>query len=280
MEKIFLTELYTNTINSIIALVIIIIAYLIVNRLVLRKVESSRQKQAYKARSFYITLAVFLFILAKIWVEGFSHFFAILGLISAALVVANKETIMNFIGCFVITWRGLFTENDLIHIQQYKGHVKTMGLLYFTLNEVSEGNYNRPSGRVIKVPNGLITNNILVNLSQNSHLLEQSISLIISTESNLEHAILIIKESVDQIIADFYKSKKEYTLEYLTKKNKILAKAIELESTIDIQPRFDKPAGVELKIQFYSFSKDAHQLRQKIWHQLLSNQELNLAYSS
>jgi small-conductance mechanosensitive channel len=206
-----------------------------------------------------------MFFMERIWVEGFTHLVALLGLVSAALVVTNKETIMNFVGCLVITWRDLFIENDLIQIQNYKGYVKSIGVLYFSLAEVSDGVHGDITGRIIRVPNGLVSNNALINFSQTSHLLEQKFSVIITQDSDVESSIQFVEHLVNEVIARVYSGKKEYSREYLGRRNKNLLAKMNLHAKVSITLKVDKPSGVELTARYHCFSQDAESIQQAIW---------------
>jgi small-conductance mechanosensitive channel len=276
-------EIYTNLVNTLLAFLVLVITYVVVNFIIVQKLEGGRHKRNFRIRSFYVVCVIFLFLIARIWVEGLTHLLAGLIFVSAALVVANKETIMNFVGCLIITWRELFAENDLIQIQQYKGYVKSMGVLYFSLSEVSEGINGDITGRIIRVPNGLAANNAIINFSQTSHLLEQKFTITITQDSEIESAITFMNKLVNATILEIYKEKKEFTVEYLSRWNKDLAHRMNLEAKVSIQPKLDKPSGVEVITRYYCFSQDAEKIQQKIWLSLLNSvkeqEEFKLSYN-
>jgi small-conductance mechanosensitive channel len=87
-------------------------------------------------------MSVYLLLLARIWVQGFGQLIAVLGLVSAALVVINKDNIINLVGFLIIMWRGLFSENDLIQVQSFRGVVQNVGVLYFAGGH----GFSEPSG--------------------------------------------------------------------------------------------------------------------------------------
>ena len=113
MKDELLNNIYSNLVITAIVSIAICFAYVLFYFLLVRKIKNNRQKQKFRIRSFYVACVVFLFFMERIWVEGFTHLLAVLGLVSAGLVVTNKETIMNFVGWLVITWRGLFSEDEL-----------------------------------------------------------------------------------------------------------------------------------------------------------------------
>lgn len=79
-----------------------------------------------------------------------------LGLVAAGLVVTNKESIMNFAGFLIINWRGIFTEDDFIQIQNHIGCVESIQPFYFKLYETTSTNQKQATGRAIKIPNSLV----------------------------------------------------------------------------------------------------------------------------
>lgn len=271
MQNVLFREIYGNLVSTLIASLAVLLCYLFINYFFIRKIEGIRQKRHIRIRSFYVVAIIYLFLMARIWVEGFTHLLAVLGLVSAALVVTNKETIMNFVGWLIITWRELFSEDDLIQIQLYKGYVKSIGILYFSLYEVTDGANGNITGRVVRVPNGLIANNALINFSQTSHLLEQKLTLLITQNSDLEFAIEHVAQSIDAILNDFYKNKKEYNLEYIARKNKRVTNRLSLKADVIIAQRADKPAAMELIARYYAFSSDAESILRKVWLTLLSS---------
>ena len=123
MQRILSHEILVNLLSTVVAALVIAVVYLLALMLLTSKTEDFKEKKRRRVRLLYVMAIFFIFMLAQIWVEGFTQLLAILGLVSAALVITNKELIMNFSGWLIIFWRGLFTEDDLIEIQQYKGYV-------------------------------------------------------------------------------------------------------------------------------------------------------------
>ncbi|MCX7120848.1 MAG: mechanosensitive ion channel [Gammaproteobacteria bacterium] len=259
----FLHDIYGNLFDTIISLVVIALVYFLFYFFAIRKISNARQKQKSRIRAFYVACVVFVFVMAHVWVNGFTHLVAILGLVSAGLVVTNKETIMNFVGWLVITWRGLFSEEDLIQIQQYKGYVKRIGVLYFTLYEVSDTSGNI-TGRVIRVPNGLTSNNALVNYSQTSHVLEQRFTISVSPNNDFDYLKQTLKTVVDDLLAEFYKSQSEFTADYLSKSSKQLLSRIKLGVNVSLSSKTDNLSSLELLTRYFCFSQDADKIRERV----------------
>jgi small-conductance mechanosensitive channel len=268
-------SLYPNLIKTLITFVILILITVAINASYLPKVDSRRQKKKFRIRSFYISFIFFILFMAKIWVDGFAQLFTFLALIAAALVITNKETIMNFVGWLIIMWRGLFSEEDLIQIQHYKGYVKSIGVLYFEITEV-DAKYNTVfTGKIIKIPNGLLTSHPLTNYSQTSHLLEQHIQIIITPTSHIEKSEALFKNIIDTALINFYSNKKEYSLEYIKKRNKHLIHNINLNTVLTLKPHQIQPVGIEITARYYCFASDHEKIEQIIWHELFKNLQQN-----
>lgn len=259
-----LNNFYANLMNTMISLVVIAIIYLMVNFFYIRRIVHLRNRQKVRIRAFYVASIIFLFLMARVWVDGFMHLLAVLGLVSAGLVVTNKETIMNFVGWLVITWRGVFAEDDLIQIQQYKGYVKTLGVLYFTLQEVSEGTESRLSGRVIRVPNGLTANNPIINYSQTAHLSEQRITLAVSRECDLEKAMARLRELVEAVLNDVYQGKQTFSTAFLYRFDKALKGRFQLSPDVLIDGVGQKTKSVNLIIKYYCYLRDSQSIQNRI----------------
>lgn len=268
MKNELLKNIYSNLVSTAIVIIAIFFVYGLFYLLVIRKIKDERQKQKFRIRSFYVACVIFLFFMERVWVEGFTHLLAVLGLVSAGLVVTNKETIMNFVGWLVITWRGLFSEDDLIQIQQYKGYVKRIGVLYVMLYEVLDSTGNI-SGRVIRIPNGLVSNNPIINFSQTTHLFEQSFTLSFSSDNDFMALKEQIKTVVDNIIAEVYKGRQEFSVDYLGKRSKQLPSRIRLGARVTLQSKSENLSTMQLITRYYCFSRDAEKIQESILLALL-----------
>ncbi len=281
LQHVFINEIYRNIVRTTIVFVALSLIYFICRLLFVKKINSQSHRNRVKSRLFYGACFIFLFLMARIWVEGFTHLLAVLGLVSAGLVVTNKESIMNLVGWLVINWRDLFSEDDLIEILHYKGYVKSFGILYFSIYEVSDESQQHITGRVIRIPNGLVANNALINFSQTSNLLEQKLKIIISLESDVEQSIQTLTSVVDDVLAAFYHEKRQFSMDYLRRKHKGLAARITLSTSVNLQLTYDKSAGIELTASYYCFSGDSNQIQQKIWQKILQaskEERLKLLY--
>ena len=162
-----ISEFYHNIIGTLLSGIIILLLYGLIYLFYVKKIPATKEKKKINARLLYISIIIFIFVSAKTWFEGFTQLLALLSLISAGFVIANKELVMNLIGWLIINWRSIFTEGDYIEINHCKGYVNDLKLLYFEILEASSDSVTRGSGRIIKIPNGFVTIYPLINYSIN-----------------------------------------------------------------------------------------------------------------
>ncbi len=268
MQRILSSDLLVNLLSTAVAALIVTVIYFLALILLNKKNEDVKEKKRRRVRLLYVMAIFFIFILAQIWVEGFTQLLAILGLVSAALVITNKEIIMNFSGWLIIIWRGLFTEDDLIEIQQFKGYVRSIRVLYFSLLEVDRESHNVITGRMVRIPNGLVINNPIINFSP-GHLIEQHFVVVFSRTSDIEQAKEQVKAAIEDSLKTFYKNRKEYTKGFLQQRSKKIAAMIDLEPVIMMRPKYETPGGMEVSGRYYCYASDHEVIEQDIWRRLL-----------
>ena len=95
MRTLLLNEIYGNLVKSGLIQAILFIITAGINLFAFQKIANKKQLKQFRARTLYIACFILLFFMARIWVEGFTHLLAILGIVSAALVITNKESIIS-----------------------------------------------------------------------------------------------------------------------------------------------------------------------------------------
>lgn len=284
LSKLFMNELYTNIANTLLSIIILSIIYIISYAIFSRKSEAAKNKKRFKIRLFYGISSVFLFIVAKIWVEGFTHLIAALSLVSAALVLSNKELVMNLVGWLIINWRGVFTEGDYIEIQEYSGYVHELGVLNFKLFEASPTSSSRTSGRSIKIPNGLVINHPVINYSRQTNFIEYQQRWLLTYESDLDEAKALFVGIAKSILKQVYKNNKGYSDEWLKRHNRVLSRLMNFDVHIRMGVKMDEPYGIELEMSYYCYPKDHDavdaEIKEEIFKQLKTHPNIQLMLPS
>lgn len=244
--------------------IILSIVYFCLRFFFSRKLTSTKSKKRLRARLVYIFIVIFLVLIARIWITGFTHFFYALSLVSAGLVVTNKETIMNFVGWGVITWRGLFLEGDYIQIGDNAGFVYELGVLYFKLLQGSEQFSNTSSGKMVKIPNGQVITQAIVNFSLNHDLIETTQTWYITPESDVKLAMNMLQKQSKIIIDEFYQDNQHYSLHHYKGP---FAKRLNLDVNTKLELKLEKPEAFKITLVYYCFPRDRDTLDK---HLLLS----------
>lgn len=282
-SQLLMNKFYGNIIETIVVLVMFVLVYFALYFFILRKMGGRKTVYQYRVRTFYIICFFALIFIAKIWVEGFLHILALLSLVSAALVVTNKELVMNFVGWLIINWRSLFTEGDMIKLQNYYGFVHEIGILYFKVLEISENSNSRSSGRMIKIPNGLIINNALINFSQQTNFIEYTQKWIISPDSDLTAAKEILETTAKTIIKKYYDHEINDAQKTLQNRHLLLADLIDFKIHIGMELKQDKPCGMQLILSYYCYPKDKDniddEMKKEIYQAFISSKNINLSYA-
>lgn len=253
--------LLAKVIETAITTFIMVLIYLSVRILVGRLSKTIKQRERLRARAFYIILLFYMTFLAKFWINGFGNIFTVLGLVSAALVVTNKETIMNFVAWFIISWRGLFSEGDYIKINGLTGYIVQIGPLYFTLSNQKARRINH--AHVTKVPNGLVLNNVLINYSQTDALFHKELQLVFPYNADYKQS----REAFEAIILSVLK---EETVEYhrdVVKDHRHVDDDLVLVSTLvsSVKVSWEKPEGIVCSWEFDCYFPHHKKVENRIW---------------
>jgi small-conductance mechanosensitive channel len=145
----------------------------------------------YQARKIagYITAALGTLLIGRIWFDGFETFTTFLGLVSAGLVIAMKDLLIDMAGWAFIVWRRPFHVGDRIQVGEIAGDVIDIRMFQFSLLEI--GNWveaDQSTGRVIHVPNGQVFREAQANYTQGMDYIWNEIPVMITFESNWQRA--------------------------------------------------------------------------------------------
>lgn len=264
-------QISTKVINTLIVVFIISLVYLVF-RFWIKSMELET-KSKYKKRFWYASGIILVYFVGKIWMEGFIHLFAFLGIISAALTITQKETLMNFVGWFIIMWRDHFTEGDRIEIGSYKGYVHSIGFFYFTLCDEFVHHRHTPTGKTFRIPNGLVITSPLTNHLRKAQMIEYKMIYLITQNSSIIEAMNLIKTTVDQVVDSVYQKGEEKE----KKTHHVPA------SSVYIKPKFDEPSGIEVNLCYFCYPKDQIDIEKKSYQLILealqSSDSIELAFA-
>lgn len=268
ISKLLENEFYKGAYHTIILLVILsflsFISYIILTKGL--KVRTDRRKL--KTRVIYVSSMLFIFSCAKIWVEGFTHLFYGISLVSAGLVVTNKESIMNIVGWGIISWRGLFSEGDFIEISGYSGVVYELGVLYFKLLEASPEHPDRSTGKFLKIPNGTVINNVVKRFSMDRHSIEHQIQFYVPLNTDIKSLKLSLRSIVDEEILNIQTQKTQAMIR-LKREEEMIKHYVFQPPEILSAFSLDKPEYLKITISYHTRVRNCNALEERIRERLL-----------
>ncbi len=262
-----MNEIHINILNTVIILIILSLIYGSSYWIIIKKSDGEKTAKKFIARLTYLSIFTLFFLLAKIWVKGFSHLFEVLTLMSAGLAIANKEIILNFMGWFVINWRGLFSEGDYIQINNYRGYVYEIGVLYFKLAEESHLITTKLSGHIIKIPNSIAMSNSIRCIANRKQYIQYELSWIFTFDSDLARAKqLIVDEAltcIDEKFPDYYAGSKKKHFNFLGYQKDLSPRAV---TTV----RQKKPHGAQITLCYFCQPEHQIELQEQFTLRLLA----------
>lgn len=235
-------------INSFLLTIVFLGGYLLCKFFLTRRMKNKKIRSQYIIRYKYLFFILFMIFFIKIWVEGFIQILAFVGFLSAAITLTQKENLMNIVGWVIINWRGLFSEEDTIRISNFSGLVKKIGFLYFTLVESNPDFPESETGRIIKIPNGMVSRNPIFNFSHEKFM-EVMLSFVFKPKGELK-TLVPLYEILEEEIQHYFKSRG--------------AKISDYKPRYLVRLRQEKPAGFEMLFLFYCHYTDKAQLQSKL----------------
>lgn len=159
---------------------------------------------------------LFLISLTRLWLNALDTLLIVLIFIGVGLSLAIKGLISNVAGWFLIVNKHHFRMYDRIEIGNVKGEIISVGILYFTLMEISHWfDAEAPTGRTVKIPNSKILTEAVYNYNEMTPFVWKEISYNLAFESNWQLAQKIIAASLLNYYENF---EKEYLADELFKK--------------------------------------------------------------
>ncbi len=195
-----------NSLNlglSVLFLVLIFTLRYLVLRTVVTRLNDA--EAAFRARklSFYISVALVIFVLASVWTQHLSGAGSFIGLLSAGIAIALSDVLKNMAGWVLILFRRPFKVGDRIEVGPNAGDVIDIGVFRFTLIEI--GNWvdaDQTTGRVLHIPNGIVFVEPLANYNEGFPYIWLEVPVTVTFESDWEVARELVQAAIDRHAAD------------------------------------------------------------------------------
>ncbi len=253
-----------NLIISFAIIAFVLILRFIVLRIVYRQVEDVSLHYKWKKNLTYIAGFIAMVVIGRVWFEGFQSFATILGLISAGLVIALRDSVNDLAGWIYVISRKPFDIGDRIQIGEYKGDVVDKRLFKFTILEI--GNWvdaDQSTGRVLHIPNQKILNETISNYTAEFEFIWHEIRVRLTFESNWEKAKKLL-QSIAEKYSQNVKSEAGRQLRRAAKSYMIVYKYL----TPTVYTRVEE-TGITLTIRYLTNPRRRRGTEEKIWEDIL-----------
>jgi small-conductance mechanosensitive channel len=234
-----------------------------------KKFDSKRKRNQFRSRMTYLGVLLFILVLTRIWVAGFTHVFTMLSLFAAGLVVTNKESIMNFSGWLIINWRGVFSEGDYIQIQNFVGYIDSIRMFHFKLYESLNVEAGKPTGRIIKVPNSLIITTPFVLFTNDKHFTLKIIALPVKLNSNPILLLSKVDSLVSKLWSERYTNSKLFSKVHLRKKTGHASDIDSFDPSVELKLMPDKEDMVMINVYIYCSQADTTYFEQSLSKEII-----------
>ncbi|NOZ62397.1 MAG: mechanosensitive ion channel family protein [Calditrichaeota bacterium] len=178
--------------------VLVLIRFLTLN-FVYREIEDTRKRYRWRKSVTYVLTLIGLFIVGRIWFQGFQSIATFFGIFAAGIAIALQDLLVNIAGWLFIMWRKPFDVGDRIEVNEHAGDVIDRRLFMFTIMEI--GNWvgaEQSTGRVVHLPNGWVFKYSLANYSRGFSYIWNEIPVLLTFESDWKKAKKILLDIANE----------------------------------------------------------------------------------
>ncbi len=267
----------SKLLKSIIIILGFIIINKIINRIVISKTEDVYYRYRWRKTQDYITFFIGFLLITSLWIDEFKSLLTFFGLLSAGIAIALKDPVTDLAGWFFIIWRKPFEVGDRIQLGDHAGDVIDVRIFQFTIIEI--GNWvdaDQSTGRIMHVPNSKVFVEVLANYSIGFNYIWHEIGVLVTFESDWKKAKELLMTIVNDKSENISKSA-ERKIKDASKKYMIFYKKL-----TPIVYTSVKDSGVMLTMRFLCDPRQRRGKEQAIWEEVLNvfseNKDIDFAY--
>lgn len=167
--------------------------------LLLRHVQVGKVRYSLSKTLTLMHLFIASLFILRIWLPDSNTLLAAYGFVAAAVAFSIQDLFKNFIGGTVILIRSIYKVGDRIQIENTYGDIIDIGVLYTTLLEIRAWVAgDQTTGRIIRVPNGKIITNDVINYTADHSFIWDELHMPITHESDWKKAEKILTEIINE----------------------------------------------------------------------------------
>jgi len=232
--------------------------------LMARRTEEPQTRYRWRKTATYTVVVIGLILVGRVWLEGIQSLVTYLGLVSAGVVVALREPIVNLFGWVFINGRRPFVVGDRVGVGGIVGDVIDIGMSTFSLLEVGGGNAGeQSSGRIVHVPNGKVLTEPLINYTQGFNYLWHEIPITITFESDWVKAKAILEGIVREEAEEVSKEAEQWIRQA---SRRFMIRSAAVDSTVYTKIEAD---GVQLTVRYVCEARKRRITEQAISEKIL-----------
>ncbi len=263
---------------TVIALFVVFLIRFIALKIAVRTMVDTTRKYEWRKNTLYVAAAISVLIIGRLWWTGFQSLITFLGLVSAGLAIALKDSIANMAGWLFIISRRPFHIGDRIQIGELIGDIIDIRMFEFSVMEVGNWVYSDQStGRIVHVPNGKIFTEHQANYTQAFPYIWNEVAVTVTFESNWEEAKKVLNEIAQQrcdpetekmMERQIREAQKRFLIMYSTLTPIVYTSVVE--------------NGIRFVIRYLCHSRQRRTTEQQIWEAVLrafqKRQDIHFAY--
>jgi small-conductance mechanosensitive channel len=194
---------------------VLVIAILIVGRFVLSRLIFPiiyKRESLFIARRMtgYLLALLIIMVFAVFFLEDIKQIATVLGIASAAVVIALQDLCSAFAGWFVIVGSRKFVVGDRVEVDGMRGDIIDIQLLRTTLVEVNNWlGVDEPTGRVVLIPNNFVFKTKVFNYSHVHPFVWNKVDITVTYETPaLDAQALLLKVLEEETATEFGDARK------------------------------------------------------------------------
>lgn len=172
--------------------------------LIIKKIKVSKARYSFKKTVSILYLVALTAIVLHIWVENTQNLLVTYGIIAAGLAVALQDLFKNFVGGVIIFVTGIYRVGDRVEINNKRGDVIDIDILYTTLLEIGEWmSGDQATGRLAIIPNGYVLSGNVNNYTKDHDFLWDDMSIPITYDSDWQETVIkilsVVRKETDHV---------------------------------------------------------------------------------
>lgn len=257
-------------------LLVILLIELIVSRLILPLTTAQDHLLVARRLGRYLALIVMAGVTARFFFEDLRSVATVLGLATAAVVIALQDLCSSFVGWFVIALSRRINVGDHVEINGVVGDIVDIQILRTTLLECRNWlGTDDHTGRVVLIPNNFVFKERLFNYTYAHPFVWHRLDITVTYETPVEEArtllLDILKEEMSATFAEYQKG------------DQALCRALSRESArqeLKIHTHI-ADSGVQLTLFFPAHYRQGSSTRSRICQRILAefNKRPNLQFA-